>query len=119
MGKQQFYETLKKELARIEAASTAKRFEKIIEGFTSDPAPRAIIAGKKYQIFNSNDYLGLRFHPDLRFAEEEASKIFGTGPGAVRFISGTLSVHRELEKAVSAFHGRDDAMLVSSAFSTN
>jgi glycine C-acetyltransferase len=119
MSKQNFFHTLQKELQRIEDAKTAKRHEKIIEGFTDDPAPRAMIGGKTYMIFNSNDYLGLRFNDELKSAEASASESFGTGPGAVRFISGTLKVHRDLEKTIAKFHGRDDAIVISSAFATN
>ncbi len=119
MGKKQFVETLHKELARIGEAKSAKRFEKVIEGFTKDRSPRALIEGKPYRVFNSNDYLGLRFHPSLKAAEQAASEEFGTGPGAVRFISGTLKVHRDLERAIAAFHGRDDAIVFSSAFAAN
>lgn len=119
MGKKHFLETLGKELARIGQAKTAKRFEKVIEGFTKEASPKAIINGKPYRVFNSNDYLGLRFHPQLKTAEHVASQEYGTGPGAVRFISGTLKVHRDLEKAIAAFHGRDDAIVFSSAFATN
>lgn len=119
MGKANFLHTLQQELARIEAAKTAKRFEKIVEGFTDDKAPQALIDGKSYRIFNSNDYLGLRFNPKLKAAEAQASEQFGAGPGAVRFVSGTLKVHRDLERAVAKFHGRDDAIVISSAFATN
>ncbi len=117
--RKKFIETLQQELARIGRAKTAKRFEKVIDGFTKDPSPQALIDGKPYRIFNSNDYLGLRFHPQLKAAEHAASEAFGTGPGAVRFISGTLKVHRDLEKEIAAFHGRDDAIVFSSAFATN
>lgn len=116
---QDFYEMLKKEITRIDEAKTSKRHERIIEGFTQDKSPKAIIAGKQYHIFNSNDYLGLRHHKVLKKAEHEASKQFGSGPGAVRFISGTLSIHKELEKKVAAFHHRDDAIIISSAFAAN
>lgn len=119
MGRKQFIEVLGKELARIEQAKTAKRFEHVIDGFTKESSPKALIEGKPYRIFNSNDYLGLRFHPALKAAEHKASEAFGTGPGAVRFISGTLKVHRDLEKAIASFHGRDDAIVFSSAFATN
>ncbi len=122
MTRKLFLETLNQELARIGQAKTAKRFEKVIEGFTKDSsshAPQAVIGGKPYRVFNSNDYLGLRFHPYLRASEHAASDDFGTGPGAVRFISGTLLVHRDLEKAIASFHGRDDAIVFSSAFATN
>ncbi len=114
-----FYKILENELTRIDAIGTTKRHERIIEKFTKDEPPRAYIDGKPRSIFNSNDYLGLRFHPSLHKGEEVASKKFGTGPGAVRFISGTLAVHRELERALATFHSRDDAMVFSSAFASN
>jgi len=63
--------------------------------------------------------LGLRHHRALKKAEGQASKKFGTGPGAVRFISGTLKIYRDLEKAIAKFHKRDDAMVFSSSFATN
>jgi glycine C-acetyltransferase len=122
MSKQTFIDVLKQEVARIDAAGVTKRSEIVIEGFTpqtESAAPKAILNGKEYAIFNSNDYLGFRFHPVVKTAEHEASHTFGTGPGAVRFISGSLSVHRELEQALAKFHGRDDAMVFSSAFATN
>jgi glycine C-acetyltransferase len=66
---------------------------------------------------NSNGYLGLATHPDLCAAEEEAVRRFGTGPGAVRFISGTCAPHLELERRLAAFHDRPAAMVFSSAYS--
>lgn len=119
MGTTAFLDVLKKEVARIDEAKTMKRHERIIEGFTKDPSPKAIIGKKKYRIFNSNDYLGLRHNPKLKKAEHLASEKFGSGPGAVRFISGTLEIHRQLEKATAAFHKREDAMVFSSAFAAN
>lgn len=110
---------LKAEIKRLDDAALSKRHEKIITRFTKQNPPRAIINSKPYLIVNSNDYMGLRFNPKLRAAEEKASRQFGTGPGAVRFISGSLAVHRDLEKALAKFHGRDDAIVFSSAFATN
>jgi glycine C-acetyltransferase len=119
MSKQAFLDILTKEVARIDAAGITKRTEAVIEGFTDDPSPQAIIHDKPHRIFNSNDYLGLRFHADLKRGEHEASQQFGTGPGAVRFISGSMSIHRQLEQELAKFHGRDDAMVFSSAFAAN
>ena len=51
-------------------------------------------------------------------SEEEACRRFGAGPGAVRFISGTYESHLELEKKLAHFHGREAAMVFSSAYST-
>lgn len=119
MSRQQFFEMLAHEVSRIDSAQTSKRRERLIEGFTDDPAPHAQIGGREYIVFNSNDYLGLRHHPALVRAEHEASKIYGAGPGAVRFISGSTRVHRDLERALARFHARDDAMIFSSAFAAN
>jgi len=119
MSKINFFNLLQKEVDRIDNAKTAKRNEKIIEGFTRDLSPRAIIGNKAYRIFNSNDYLGLRFNKKLAKAEREAAEKFGTGPGAVRFISGTLRIYKDLEKALAQFHDREDAMVFSSAFAAN
>lgn len=119
MSKTAFYDSLQAEIDRIDSNSIDKRGEKIIERFTSGQNPKAVIDGQEYAIFNSNDYLGLRHHPDVKKAEHEASLRYGAGPGAVRFISGSLKVHRDLEQALAKFHGRDDAMIVSSAFATN
>lgn len=119
MSKKTFHHILEQELERIDDAKISKRFERVIEGFTEHPSPRAVVEGKEYRIFNSNDYLGLRHHPLLKEAEHQASQQFGAGPGAVRFISGTMKVHRDLEQAIAKFHGRDDAMVFSSAFAAN
>lgn len=61
----------------------------------------------------------MRFHRQLKKAEALATEKFGTGPGAVRFISGTLKIHRELEKAVAKFHQKEEGMIFSSAFAAN
>lgn len=119
MPRKNFFSILRREIDRIDKAKTSKRFEKIIEGFTKEKSPKAIIGKKKFQVFNSNDYLGLRHISLLKKAEFQASEKFGTGPGAVRFISGSLKVHRDLEKALAKFHKRDDAMVFSSSFAAN
>lgn len=95
--------------------------ETIIEkfSFSKTHSPQAVIAGQKYTIFNSNDYLGLRFHPKLIAAEHAGSTKFGVGPGAVRFISGSLSIHCDLEQALAKFHSKQDAIIFSSAFAAN
>lgn len=117
MAKKQFYSILDSEVSRIDSAGTSKRGERIIEGFTSPTV--ANIKGKEVAIFNSNDYLGLRHNSEVKKAEQVASEKYGAGPGAVRFISGSMQIHRDLEKAVAKFHKRDDAMIFSSAFAAN
>ena len=117
MAKQQFYSVLTSEVARIDAAATSKRKERIINGFKS--ATVAQIDNRDVTIFNSNDYLGLRHNSEVKNAEHVSSQKYGAGPGAVRFISGSMKVHRDLELTIAKFHGRDDAMIFSSAFAAN
>jgi glycine C-acetyltransferase len=83
--------------------------------------PRFLIAGegeKPFLRMNSNSYLGLSFETRVIAAEEEAVRRYGAGPGAVRFISGTWAPHTTLEQRLAAFHGREAAMLFSSAYAT-
>jgi len=119
MSKANFYQSLQRELSRLDESGISKRNESFIEDFNIDPSPKAMIGGKAYSIFNSNDYLGLRHHPNLKNADHMASQKLGTGPGAVRFISGSFAVHRQLENRLAKFHGREDAIIYSSAFAAN
>jgi glycine C-acetyltransferase len=90
-----------------------------------DPAgekgPRFLIEGHGNRPFlrmNSNSYMGLSLATRVLEAEEEAVRRYGAGPGAVRFISGTWAPHVKLEQRLAAFHGREAAMLFSSAYAT-
>src|SRR5262249_16704943 len=67
---------------------------------------------------NSNSYLGLALRSEIVTAEEQAAAASGTGPGAVRFISGTWATHTALERRLAAFHRRPAALLFSSAYAT-
>ncbi len=83
--------------------------------------PRFLIEGcgdTPFLRMNSNSYLGLSFDTRVSAAEEEAVRRYGTGPGAVRFISGTWAPHVALEARLARFHGREAAMLFSSAYAT-
>ncbi len=81
--------------------------------------PRFLLEGhgdKPFLRMNANSYLGMSFERDVEQAEGAAIQKFGTGPGAVRFISGTWSPHVELEARLARFHDRQAAMLFSSAY---
>src|SRR5215468_3338584 len=81
--------------------------------------PRYLIEGDGARPFlrmNSNSYLGMGLRAEVIEAEEQAAALYGTGPGAVRFISGTWSNHAALERRLANFHGRSEAILFSSAY---
>jgi glycine C-acetyltransferase len=83
--------------------------------------PRYLLEGegdKPFLRMNSNSYLGMGLRSEIVAAEEKAAASYGTGPGAVRFISGTWSPHIALEQRLAAFHRRPAAMLFSSAYAT-
>ncbi len=78
-----------------------------------------VVDGKKVLNFCSNNYLGLANHPRLAQAAREAIEKYGVGPGAVRTIAGTMSLHLELEKRLAAFKGVEAAITFQSGFNAN
>ncbi len=124
MSLKQIENILSKKLNDLKAKGTLKGEEKVIAGIREAKdvfGPRYFLAGhgqKEFLRMNSNSYLGLHLNEEVIKAEEEAARKFGTGPGGVRFISGTYEPHVELEKRLARFHGRESAMVFSSAYST-
>lgn len=112
------------QVRNLRSQGVAKGHENVIAGFIA-PAngygPRVQLRdypGRAFLRMNANAYLGLGRHPRVIAAEAGAAENFGTGPGAVRFISGSFQPHIELEQALAAFHGRQAAMLFSAAYAT-
>jgi glycine C-acetyltransferase len=69
--------------------------------------------------FCANNYLGLSSHPDVVAAAHAALDRYGFGLSSVRFICGTQTIHKELEKATAEFLGMEDAILYAAAFDAN
>merc|ERR1711976_1078135 len=69
--------------------------------------------------FCANNYLGLSNHPALIEAAQKAISSHGFGLSSVRFICGTQDLHKELEAAISKFHGTEDTILFPSCFDAN
>lgn len=75
--------------------------------------------GKHVLNFCANNYLGLSNDPELVQAAQKALSDYGFGMASVRFICGTQTIHKELEKKISEFLGTDDTILYSSCFDAN
>jgi len=124
MGLQKLGETVSEELTVLHNEGRAKGKEDIITKVIKPhdtKGPRVLIKGygeKEFLKMNSNSYLGMSLEEEVIQAEEEASRSFGVGPGAVRFINGTYGPHRDLEKRLAAFHNREDAVIFSAAYAT-
>ncbi|GLP87327.1 glycine C-acetyltransferase [Tritonibacter mobilis] len=67
----------------------------------------------------ANNYLGLADHPDLIAAAKTVMDDKGYGMASVRFICGTLDLHRELEQRIAKFLGKDDSILFAACFDAN
>ncbi|HVL76077.1 MAG TPA: glycine C-acetyltransferase, partial [Noviherbaspirillum sp.] len=67
----------------------------------------------------ANNYLGLSGSEDMVRAAMEATEQYGYGLSSVRFICGTQTVHKELERAIADFVGMEDAILYAAAFDAN
>ncbi|MBB2890380.1 glycine C-acetyltransferase [Flexivirga oryzae] len=76
-------------------------------------------AGTQALNFCANNYLGLADHPEVVTAARDALDRWGFGMASVRFICGTQTQHRELERAIATFVGSQDAILYSSCFDAN
>lgn len=106
---------LEKELQAIRDAGIWKE-ERIID---SPQGREIVVGGKKLLNFCANNYLGLSGTEELSVASDAALKRWGFGLASVRFICGTQTIHKELEKKTADFLGTEDAVLYSSCFMAN
>ncbi|NOX35674.1 MAG: aminotransferase class I/II-fold pyridoxal phosphate-dependent enzyme [Deltaproteobacteria bacterium] len=116
--------SLARELDVLKKEGRAKSPERIIEQYIPPKGkfgPRYKLAGNDNEFIrlNSNSYLSLSNNPELVAAADKASRTFGVGPGAVRFIDGTFILHDQLEKRVARFVGKASAKIFNSAYTSN
>ncbi len=69
--------------------------------------------------FCANNYLGMANDPEIVEAAKEALDKWGYGMASVRFICGTQSIHKQLERKIAEFFGKDDSILYASCFDAN
>lgn len=110
-----FKDELAATLAEIDEAGLTKHERELT---TPQSAHVATTAGDALN-FCANNYLGLADHPDIVAAARDALDEWGFGMASVRFICGTQSQHRDLEREIAQFTGTDDAILFSSCFDAN
>ena len=106
---------LSQTLREIEAAGLYKRERELT---SAQSAHITTTAGPALN-FCANNYLGLADHPEVVAAAHRALDEWGFGMASVRFICGTQSQHRDLERAISDLVGTDDTILYSSCFDAN
>jgi glycine C-acetyltransferase len=106
---------LRAELDAIRSAGTFKA-ERII---TSPQSAEITVRGRRVLNFCANNYLGLADDPGLVAAAKDTLDRYGLGMASVRFICGTLDLHKQLEAAISRFHRTEDTILYVACFDAN
>lgn len=86
---------------------------------SSEQDTEVIMHGKKVLMFGSNSYMGLTNHPKVIEAAVAATKKYGTGLAGSPFLNGTLDIHKELERKIADYIGKEDVMLFSTGFGVN
>lgn len=83
-----------------------------------DPAasPTVDMTGRRLIMLGSNNYLGLATHPRVVEATAKAVREYGTGACSSRVLTGTTSLHSELERRLAEFKGTEDAVVFSAGF---
>ena len=94
-------------------------FYNTIPTMDSPQGASVVFNGRRVLNFCANNYLGLANHPRLVEAATQAMQKYGVGPGAVRSIAGTMSLHVELEKRIAAFKHVEAAITFQSGFTAN
>ncbi len=110
-----FQTRLSKELKNIQRDGLYKA-ERIIE---SQQSSEINVNDNLVLNFCANNYLGLSNNTQLIKAAQEGVEKWGFGLSSVRFICGTQSIHKELEKKTSDFLETDDTILYTSCFDAN
>src|ERR1051325_602062 len=109
------YESIRHELEYLQQTKTFKRETEI----ESEQGPVVRVGGKDVVMLASNNYLGFSSHPRIKQAALRGVQEYGHGLSSVRFLCGTLTIHRKLEEKIAQFVGTEDSMLFSSCFAAN
>jgi 5-aminolevulinate synthase len=110
----------KRHIANLHTEGRYRVFADIVRQRGSFPTAKAY--GAKQQevtVWCSNDYLGMGQHPVVLAAMHEAIDTAGAGSGGTRNISGTTHYHVELEDEIRDLHGKQAALVFTSAFVAN
>jgi len=81
--------------------------------------PRVLLDGTPVVLLCSNNYLGFADHPRVRQAAADAAMRWGVGAGASRLVSGTMTIHEQLERRLADFEGTESCVLFGSGYLAN
>lgn len=91
---------------------------RVVDGGISSE-PEFIVDGKKVLSFCSGNCLGLANNEEIKNTIVEGLSKYGVHPSGSVLISGTLEIHRKLEREIADFIGKDDAMIFNTSTMAN
>lgn len=110
-----FYYKIQKEMDSLKSNNLYRQTMTV----TAPPAAWIVVNNQPLLNLASNNYLGLAHHPVLAEAATAAVEKYGAGSTGSRLVTGTLSLHVEVEEALAKFQCKDSALLFTSGYCAN
>jgi len=106
---------IREELQSLESRGMRRSLKTV----TGPQRSETTLGGQPMTILCSNNYLGLADHPRLGELAAAMTREFGCSSGASRLISGTMTLHRQLEEELAAFKGTEGALVYNCGYMAN
>jgi glycine C-acetyltransferase len=117
--RKEFYERVRGELKSIDDQGLTKPERVIVSRQGPEIQVKTGNGERTVLNFCANNYLGLAGDERVTQAAIDAAERWGSGTSSVRFICGTLEIHKQLEQAIAQYLGFEDSILFAAAFDAN
>jgi len=104
---------------RVVRVAKEQGFYPYFKPLSTTEGTEVVIDGKRLIMIGSNNYLGLTTHPAVREAAIDAIAEYGTSCTGSRFLNGTLEIHKELERRLATFLGKEAALIFGTGYQAN
>ena len=119
MLNESFIQNINNEIKKLKEFGLYKQEYDIISSQSSDIEITYHNQHKKMLNFCANNYLGLANNNELINIAKQSLDNYGIGTASVRFICGTMDIHRQFEDSLANFLGFEDVISFSSCFAAN
>lgn len=106
-------------MLRVVRVAKEQGFYPYFKPLSTTEGTEVVIDGKRLIMIGSNNYLGLTTHPAVREAAIDAIAEYGTSCTGSRFLNGTLEIHKELERRLAVFLGKEAALIFGTGYQAN